>query len=134
MDAQIESICKRIKEVRRVKGLIQKDFSSLLGIKRTTISGIERGAITPTLPHILTISEKLGVSLPWLLTGQGAMHSKDETGFDDFADYSNDVKQLIDDMRESKPLMHNILSHYYSNRSMYIDGNGDEEGEVNNDR
>jgi DNA-binding XRE family transcriptional regulator len=68
----IAEVGNRIKIVR---GTIQQtDFATLFLLKQQDISKIERGKIKPPLELLFKISIHFGISLEWLITGQGKMH------------------------------------------------------------
>jgi transcriptional regulator with XRE-family HTH domain len=61
----------RIKKLRDILGLTQKDLSRRLGIKITGISGIELSKQLPTIPFIIGLYKIYNISPLWLLTGAG---------------------------------------------------------------
>ena len=69
---------KRLKQVRKSLGYSQKDFSSKLGIAISTYQHYERGdreAPISLLPKITVF----GVSLDWLLAGQGSVKAESDS-------------------------------------------------------
>lgn len=80
------SIGEKIKNVRTSKMLTQKD---LVGdtITRNMLSKIENGVATPSLPVAITLAEKLGVPVGYLLTDS----PEEEARFKKLASYSNIV-------------------------------------------
>lgn len=61
------SIGKRIKELRKGKGLTQEKLAEMSGIEPSNISHIERGATKPSLPTLIAIANALGVTLDELV-------------------------------------------------------------------
>lgn len=59
----------RVRELRKAKGLSQEAFSSLCGLDRTYISGIERGVRNVSLANIGLIAKGLGISPSELMLG-----------------------------------------------------------------
>lgn len=57
----------RIKELRKEKGISQKDFAKLVGIKYPTYSNYENNNREPTKEQLKRIAEKLDVSVDELL-------------------------------------------------------------------
>ena len=57
---------KRLRYLRKAKGLSQEDLAFKAGIHRTYVGGIERGERNPSLKNIAAIAKALGVSLPEL--------------------------------------------------------------------
>jgi transcriptional regulator with XRE-family HTH domain len=60
---------KRVKETRKNSGLTQKEFSKLLGISHSYLSGIERSVKKPGPAFFIRLAEKLGISLDYILLG-----------------------------------------------------------------
>ena len=70
-------IGKRIKSVRLIKSLKQKELANLLATKSQTISQIENNRIYPSFNLIAMLVETLRIDAMWLLTGKGFMFSED---------------------------------------------------------
>ena len=60
---------ERLRRARLAKGLTQGDLSELLQVSREVTSRYERGFYEPSLKTLRTISEKLEISLDWLIKG-----------------------------------------------------------------
>jgi len=60
---------RRVRELRKDRGLSQEVFASHCGLDRTYISGIERGIRNVSLVNIQLIATALGVSLSQLMRG-----------------------------------------------------------------
>jgi transcriptional regulator with XRE-family HTH domain len=112
-----KDIGKRIKLVRREKGLTQDEMVKHLHCGRSNYSKIESGQIMPGGMLLAALHYKLNVSLDWLFSGQGTRYY--ESPFPDFGDYQSDVRELLTDMVQYKAVKHSILSHYYSYRIKY---------------
>jgi transcriptional regulator with XRE-family HTH domain len=54
---------KRVRALRKKKGLSQEAFADLCGLDRTYVSGIERGVRNPSLVNLEKLANALGVSL-----------------------------------------------------------------------
>lgn len=63
---ELEVFATRIKELRDLLKMTQKDFSEHIGIKQQTLSGYERGIMKPPLDIAKGIAEKCNVSIDWL--------------------------------------------------------------------
>ena len=67
-------IAERIKIIRESLGLNQKSFAESIGISsNATISRWERGLNFPPADTLAVIQEKYGISVEWIVTGQGTM-------------------------------------------------------------
>lgn len=60
---------RRVRELRRSKGLSQEGFAAECGLDRTYMGGIERGERNLALRNIERIADSLGISLSELLKG-----------------------------------------------------------------
>ena len=67
------SINKRINLLRKHLGMIQQDFADKIGVKRVTISWMEKEGNTITRQNIKIICDTFNVNENWLLTGEGDM-------------------------------------------------------------
>jgi len=67
MKKEITEFSKRIKEVRLKKKLSQGDVAKILGVHRSYISGLERGARNPSLLTVQKVAKALGISAKELL-------------------------------------------------------------------
>lgn len=61
----------RLAGAREAAGLNQKTLAEKLGVKHTTIANWENDIKEPRANRLQMLSGMLGVSLSWLLTGQG---------------------------------------------------------------
>ena len=62
MRNEILQFGKKLREVRLKKNLSQGDVARILGVHRTYISGLERGARNPSLLTVNKIAKALGVN------------------------------------------------------------------------
>ena len=66
-------IADRLKQILEVKGMSIKEFSELTGISyRSAMNYLNEGR-DPNVEGLIKIHEALGISITWLLTGNGAM-------------------------------------------------------------
>lgn len=67
-----EEIGKKIKILRKTRGLTQEQLAEKLNVKRATISNYEIGRRSPHIKELEAISEALGVNLEYFGYGGGA--------------------------------------------------------------
>ena len=67
MKNEIIQFGKKVREVRLKKKLSQGDVLRILGVHRTYISGLERGARNPSLLIVQKVARALGVNAKDLL-------------------------------------------------------------------
>lgn len=60
----------RVKKIRELLNMSQKEFSDGIGIKQGTLSDIERGKIGVSAKTKNRMSEKYGISSVWITTGE----------------------------------------------------------------
>lgn len=63
----LEALGKRVRALRRQRGLSQEELAKLAGLHRTYIGGVERGERNPTLTSMERIAAALKVSVRTLL-------------------------------------------------------------------
>ena len=63
----MESIGKRIKEIRLEYGLSQQKFGELLSVSQDTISLWEKGKSVPTTEFLIAIAMQFEVSVDYIL-------------------------------------------------------------------
>ncbi len=74
----MNTLGERIKSARG--GMSQEAFSRELGISKGSLGFYERNENLPNTDVVLKICSKTGVSLEWLLTGEGPMHVRTDAG------------------------------------------------------
>jgi transcriptional regulator with XRE-family HTH domain len=80
----------RIKQVRRILGLTQKEFGLNLGCSRDKIANIELGRVIPDDLFIKHICVVYKISESWMMTGDGEMWDRTGTGGNHMAEaYEN---------------------------------------------
>ena len=67
MANEILKFGKKLREIRLRKDLSQGDVARILGVHRTYISGLERGARNPSLLTVQKIARALGVNAKKLI-------------------------------------------------------------------
>lgn len=67
------SINERIKEVRKARGLNQKEFSDKIGLTQSAVSRIESADVAIIDKNVCLICQTFHINEEWLRTGQGKM-------------------------------------------------------------
>ena len=83
---------ERLKELRKQKGLFQKDIANKLGIDRTTYVKYETGASEPDIKTLLSIADIFDVSVDYLL----GKTEQIEKPADENGELSERDKEIID--------------------------------------
>ena len=69
---------ERIKELRKILNMTQKEFSEKIFLKQAILSELEKNKVKITDRTIDSICEKYNVNREWLTTGEGEMFKKTE--------------------------------------------------------
>lgn len=67
------SINERIKEVRKARGLNQKEFSDKIGLTQSSVSRMESADVAIIDQNVRLICQTFHINEKWLRTGQGKM-------------------------------------------------------------
>jgi transcriptional regulator with XRE-family HTH domain len=86
----------RLAAAREAAGMSQNDLARRLGVKTATLRGWEEDQSEPRANRLSMLSGLLGVSLPWLLTGEG--EGVDPPG--DTAELSGDISAILTELRD----------------------------------
>jgi transcriptional regulator with XRE-family HTH domain len=65
-----EGLGDRLSRLRRAKGWNQRELGRRMGLRGSQVSKLERGSVTPRVDILSRLSEVLGVSADYLLTGR----------------------------------------------------------------
>ena len=74
----LKEIGKRIKKVREVLNLTQKELCNIIGIGRAILTKYENGDLIPSQKFLKLLRYELKVNPNWILTGEGEMFLNDE--------------------------------------------------------
>lgn len=91
----------RLAGAREAAGLTPRQLAKSLGVKTTTLQAWENDLSEPRANRLQMLAGMLGVSLGWLITGQG----DGLTGPVDAAPISPDITALLQDMRALRARM-----------------------------
>lgn len=69
----MDTVSNRFAYVRGLSGLNKKQFADSINMLATIVSDIESGKREPSKDVLIKLKEKWGVSIDWLLTGEGEM-------------------------------------------------------------
>ena len=83
----------RLAAAREAQGLSQEEFAQRLGVKLRTVRHWEEDAKEPRANRLQMIAGMFGVSIMWLLTGQGPGVSSPETND------GGELPRLLGDLR-----------------------------------
>lgn len=108
---------KRLREIRNILDVSQKDFASRLGISPSFLSELEIGKTKPGYNFLVKLAEAFDISPSWVLLGHGQMFlsgEKKEIGIEfDFGDQAEKIRDLLI-LFEKSPLMRNAVMAFAS--------------------
>jgi len=65
------TVGERLRIARKDKGLTQEELGEVISVGKSQISNIEKGTSELTRANAIVLSGKLGITLDWLLHGEG---------------------------------------------------------------
>lgn len=71
-----KEIAARLRQVRKDKGMTQRDAGEILGINFQHVSKYERAEFVPTFENLIKLINHFSININWLLTGNGPMYLK----------------------------------------------------------
>lgn len=96
---------KRIKMVRKSKGLTLEKFGERIGITASACSTIENGKNNASDQTIRSICREFNVSERWLRTGEGEMYNA--------VDEDEEISNIMTAISANDPVMVRILKAYW---------------------
>jgi len=90
------TVGKRLRELRKSKGLTQQDFAKSLRISPLTVVRYELGQMAMGMETLTSLAQDYGVNLSWLLTGTGQMFAECAS----VEKPESDLREIIEFLRE----------------------------------
>lgn len=88
---------ERIIQLRKSLHLNQTEFARSIGLKQTSLSGIETGYSTITPQTIISICSVYNVNEHWLRTGEGNMFNQDDPRYNEFFEIYKNLSPALQD-------------------------------------
>lgn len=88
----MNSIGNRLKSIRGKQS--GEEFSKLLGTHLQTIYRYERGERKPDIDFIQLVSKKTGVSIEWLITGEGLMYPREQNKAEENIEFHKNIAAI----------------------------------------
>ncbi len=118
MDVDLKAIGKRLQDIRKSLGLLQKDFAKELGISSSSFCDIEAGNLKPRFELIYSITKKFKVNILYLLHGEGDMFMHEEEKMFSRSEvldkYRDWFKDFIYYFENSPMVRYAVMSFYFS--------------------
>ncbi len=106
----LESIGKRVKQIRLENHLNQDAFGAKIGYPKSTISKYENGFLIPRTAALKALREEFGVDLNWLVLGEEPKQQADEDLVKEVQKLSKENKELHKELIEATTHLVDILS------------------------
>ena len=87
----------RIKELRKILKLSQREFGRIIGIRGSSESDIENGRCAVTERIIIAICAKFNVNEEWLRTGKGNVFIEEDKKFNEFFELYKNLSSALQD-------------------------------------
>lgn len=87
----------RIRELRKVLGLSQKEFGEKIGLKQNAVSYMEKNGSTVTEQNIKSICLQYSINEEWLRNGSGKMFLDNERRQKEFFDIFEELSPVLQD-------------------------------------
>jgi len=115
-DEQIE-FGKRIREIRKILHLSQKDFAAAIGISNTFLSEVEKGKFKPGYDFFINTIKKFNINTRYLATGEGDVFFKSdsETRAENkinFGEYSEIIEEMLMYFEQAPVVKFAVLEFY----------------------
>ncbi|MCU0289233.1 MAG: helix-turn-helix domain-containing protein [Acidobacteria bacterium] len=107
---------RRLKELRRVLDISQKDFASRIDITGSLLSEIESGKVKPGYHFLIAIAREYNINPTWVLLEDGEMflnkndHENVIIDKDEFGDQTLQVKEMLWYLKNSPLVQSTVLS------------------------
>ena len=95
----MSTIASRIKQAREAARLSQQEVASHLGLSRNSVAQWEIGANRPAHDRLAKLAGFLGVTVQWLLLGEGESGVKASVAPEEDADRKDKARDLIRTIR-----------------------------------
>jgi len=66
----MRSIGRRFRQFREAQGMSQKEMAGVCTLTQASITNFEKGRVIPAVRHLLRLSRRFGLNIPWLLYGE----------------------------------------------------------------
>ena len=106
----METIGKRVKQIRLENHLNQDAFGLKIGYPKSTISKYENGFLMPRTAALKALREEFGVDLNWLVLGEEPKEKNDEDLVEEVQKLSQQNQELHKELLEATTHLVDILS------------------------
>ncbi|MCP4216436.1 MAG: helix-turn-helix transcriptional regulator [bacterium] len=105
-----EEVGGRMRKLRRELGYTQAEMVSHFNIGRANYSRIEKGEVFPNARVLSILKTKFGVSLDWLICGEGRMAPHKDNG--DSLEVREEIPYMVRLMEAHRMVRHAVLGFF----------------------
>lgn len=98
------TLADRLKLVRKLHHLTQKDLADTMGIARSQIAGMETDKKGVSMANAIKLWKEYRIRIPWLYLGEGEMYEKEEA--------VSDLQEPVPSYGSTPPLKEQIQQLY----------------------
>jgi len=116
-------IGRRFREFREAQGMNQKEMAGVCTLTQSSITHFEKGRVIPGVRHLLRLSRRFGLNIPWLLYGESSKPWKKYNTRDDYVEletlYFNFPEiqlLLLARLEEVKKLFHDEIEAFFKGK------------------
>lgn len=99
---------RRLKELRKEKGLTQEDLGNLVNVTKVSICCYENGTRTPSLETLIDLSNIFEVNVDYLLGHDKLLVAENEDGYS--IKISTEEIVMLNELRKSKELYRLLIN------------------------
>ncbi len=118
-----EKVGDRFRRFREKLGKAQHELGTELKVSQSTIANIERGKSFPNINYLHYFYRTYRLDVNWLLTDDGEMFLKEQTGEDSYIDLINNMqvplveKMILAKLVETKALLREEIKAHFKKKA-----------------
>lgn len=125
---QAHGFGRRLKQIRSVLSIPQRDFAEKLDVSTAFVSALESEKSLPAFGFLFNMIERYSINPSWLLLGKGSIFQDDivtcKSGKLDLSEFDEDVLELLAYFKKSPLVKHVVLgfalSYIRKNASLIV--------------
>lgn len=114
-----ETVGDRVRKVRKAHALTQKEFGDSLSIANSSVCLLEKNKLGRTTRTLNAICKEYGVSMEWLLTGEGEMYADNDLVIEPSLAY--ELKKIHSLLETAKISAKHMDAEDWANLNEYIE-------------
>lgn len=111
---------ERVKHIRKIVQLNQKEFSQRIEISQSALSQIEKGLTSLSFSTIENITKSFNVNCNWLIGGKGQVFNTDEDGLGNISTNGQEIPQELDERLKLQFQAMNLENQYLKQEITFL--------------